>query len=199
MAHLWRRSSGGEWEPITLNGQAYVLDAFAPASGEYHRELVAQTPFEIPDLHQDSSQGPTDELAPIGRATSVLRRAAARTDDTWVLFARQGARILVNGLRVDLGILVLSDRDEIRLASGQTVYFSTESLAAVVPYPGDARGFCPRCKNEIEAEEPAVRCPGCGLWHHAGERPCWTYSEQCAACAQHTAPDAGYRWTPEEL
>jgi hypothetical protein len=105
--------------------------------------------------------------------------------------------------------VILSDRDELRWpvahdASGAAphpLFFSTERLAAVAPYPaGDRRGSCPRCKQLLTVGDAAVRCPSCGLWHHAtDELPCWTYGEHCAACQQVTSLDAGFQWTPEEL
>ena len=100
-----------------------------------------------------------------------------------------------------LGIVALSDRDEIRPADGLPLFFSTETLARVEPFPASgARGFCPRCKQHIEPGTPAVRCPGCSLWYHmSDEFPCWTYAPQCSACPQETALDADFRWTPEDL
>ncbi|MBM4093116.1 MAG: hypothetical protein FJ276_27460 [Planctomycetes bacterium] len=48
---------------------------------------------------------------------------------------------------------------------------------------------------------PAVCCPICRAWHHqTDERPCWTYSDFCAACpAQRTALDGRLSRTPEDL
>jgi hypothetical protein len=71
----------------------------------------------------------------------------------------------------------------------------------VSPMPETPRGMmCPRCRQRIEKETLAVRCPQCGLWHHQSEElPCWTYSSTCAMCPQPSALDAGYQWTPTEL
>jgi len=81
------------------------------------------------------------------------------------------------------------------------MFFSTERLATTEAYPGSpSRAFCPRCTQVIAVGEQAVRCPGCGLWHHGTEQlPCWTYGECCAVCSQPTGVDAGFQWTPEEL
>jgi len=81
------------------------------------------------------------------------------------------------------------------------MFFSTELLAGVTPYPGSERPIlCARCKAEIATASPAVRCPRCGAWHHqSDELPCWTYAERCSVCDQPTALDAGFAWTPEEL
>ena len=86
---------------------------------------------------------------------------------------------------------VLRDRDEILLpgiprndgeqadvadAEPQRLFFSTERLAVVEPFPGGAKAvFCSRCKQVIDSGHRAVRCPSgrCGLWHHesAEQRP----------------------------
>ena len=131
----------------------------------------------------------------------ALRRVEAHPVSTWALLAAPGTHVLVNGTPVNLGIIALADRDEIRFANGAPTFFSTEVLAETEPFPASgARGFCPRCKQQIEAATPAVRCPSCGLWHHASdELPCWTYAPQCSACPQATALEAGFRWTPEDL
>jgi hypothetical protein len=132
---------------------------------------------------------------------SVCLRRVATTPESWVLLcpAESGAR--VNGESVPLGLVVLSDRDELRLPGRPPRFFSTETLARVEPFPETLRGgYCPRCKQTIDCGSAAVRCPSCGLWHHAsGDLPCWTYAPTCAACAQDTDPDAGFRWTPGEL
>ena len=177
MAHLWRSSGVGAWEPVALEGNALALDGAA------------------------SLRPPGDgDAGGAGQAAILVRCAGDRAADIWALLARPGAGVAVNGLPVDLGMVVLADRDAIGWPLAAPVFFSTERLAAAEPFPADARGFCPRCKDPMEAGATAVRCPGCGVWHHAaGERPCWTYGPQCAACPQPTALDGGFRWTPEEL
>lgn len=134
-------------------------------------------------------------------SSSALRRLADVNGAAWMLFVATAARVRVNGSTVAVGAVVVSDRDEIRLPSGTPLYFSTETLAVVAPFPESGpRGFCPRCKQPIEPGRPAVRCPGCGLYHHASDDlACWTYGPQCAGCPHVTALDAGYRWTPEDL
>ncbi len=133
--------------------------------------------------------------------SSALRRLGDANGAAWMLLAAPAARVLVNGLPLAIGAVVLSDRDEIRLPSGSPLYFSTETLAVVAPFPESGpRGFCPRCKQSIAPGSPAVRCPSCGLYHHSSEDlACWTYGPQCAGCSHDTALDAGFRWTPEDL
>ena len=117
----------------------------------------------------------------------------------WVLLAGGDTEVRINGLPLKSGIRVLADRDEIRIAGGETYYFSTETLATVQTFAGaDRRLFCPRCKDEIAPGDASVKCPQCRLIHHQSEdRPCWTYAETCAACAQRSDLQHGYRWTPD--
>jgi hypothetical protein len=127
-----------------------------------------------------------------------LLRSAAAERESWVLVGPPAVR--VHGSPLAAGIRVLRDRDELRVDGGRT-FFSAESLAAVMPFPGGAKAtFCPRCKLEIVPGSPAVRCPQCGVFHHqSDEFPCWNYAAHCTMCDQPTALDAGFRWVPEEL
>jgi hypothetical protein len=200
MAHIWTRSEVGEWQTVALGADACVLTIAGPAVLAVPRP----SPADDPAVFEVASDEPTGTAG-----TMLLRRVAGTNDDIWVLLAGSSARPLVNGFPAPHGIVVLADRDEIRwpapldLASSPAdpFFFSTERLATVVTYPdGTRRGSCPRCKQPLSAGDAAVRCPGCGLWHHATEAlPCWTYGEQCAACPQPTPLDAGFQWTPEEL
>jgi hypothetical protein len=128
-------------------------------------------------------------------AAALVRHAVE--PEGWVLIGPRAVR--VNGASLDAGIRVLRDRDEIVAGAGR-IFFSSESLAAIVAFPAGAPPtFCARCKLAIAPGSPAVRCPQCVLWHHqSDELPCWTYAERCTMCDQPTALDAGFRWTPEE-
>lgn len=183
MPHLWQKRDDGHWEPESLAPTSD--DAGARASQDVAARVV------------DPRDRPRILPAPSGGA---------------VLLEAPRCEVSVNGEECGLGIRVMDDRDEIAFPNrtGETVrqYFSTESLATVVPFPDTAPSArCPRCKSMIEAEMPAVRCPQCGAWHHEGAvvasggsaRNCWTYAERCALCSQATALDAGYQWTPECL
>ncbi|NOT27654.1 MAG: hypothetical protein HOP16_16325 [Acidobacteria bacterium] len=174
MAHIWLLDGDPrEWTPMPLVGDALTL--------------------------VNGTLRPVDETPPIPFAQTrlVIRRLAEATH-TWALLTTSRA-LRLNGDPVPLGVALLDDRDEIRLPD-LTVWFSTEAQAHVEPFPESTRGFCPRCKQPIEVATPAVRCPGCALWHHASdELPCWSYASTCAACSKDTALDAGYRWTPEDL
>jgi hypothetical protein len=129
---------------------------------------------------------------------ALLLRQEELGEETWVLMA-QSARI--NGLSLDLSMRVLRDKDEISVGGNQRFFYSAERLVCVVPFPGaEHEVFCPRCQQRVEKDTPAVKCPGCGAWHHqSDELPCWTYGGTCTLCDQPTALDAGYRWTPEDL
>jgi hypothetical protein len=180
MAHLWKwMSESGEWTPLPLDGDAFTLGGDGP--------------LRVPDLL--SARGSSQALRRV--EDPALPGAGA----AWTLIVGRGAHVLINGSPASLGLVALADRDEIRLATGRPLFFSTETLARVNPFPtSGTRGFCPRCKQLIDSGTPAVRCPSCGLWHHASDDlPCWTYGPQCAACSQETALDAGFGWTPEEL
>jgi hypothetical protein len=177
MAHLWHVSDENEWRPFPLDGVLFAL----PSAGE------------------------PQALVTMDRAASgliALRCADGPDDEAWFLLAGGEVQVCVNGVPIPHGMAALADRDEIRRPGSPPCFFSTERLAHVATYPADgARGFCPRCKQPIAAGDPAVKCPGCGLWHHASENrlPCWTYGGQCAACSHPTSLDAGFQWTPAEL
>ena len=177
MAHLWIREPASEWSILPLAEEAYALDAVPP------RALSAR-----PAIASD-----------IDRV--LLVRSAAEEAEAWFVVAPGHGETHVNGLPLVLGVHALSDRDEIRLAGTEPVFFSTETLAEVVSFPESPQPvICPRCVLPIEAGSAAVRCPRCGMWHHENEeRHCWTYARTCYACPQPTALDAGYSWSPEEL
>jgi hypothetical protein len=120
----------------------------------------------------------------------------------WALIASRNSGVRVNSRGVTAGLCVLSDRDEIRTGDGSRFFFSSETLATVVPFPGAERpAYCGRCRVPIEAGAPAVRCPGpgCGIWfNESAELPCWTYTGKCPFCGFPTPLDAGFSWTPED-
>lgn len=133
---------------------------------------------------------------PFDETVSVV----AAGDDGWALLS-PSTRLFVNGITVPTGLVLLRDRDEIRIGAGEASFFSTERLATTEPLPAlDPPPGCPRCKQAVAPSTPAVRCPGCDLWHHQCEDlPCWRYAETCALCDYSTDPDTGYRFHPEAL
>ena len=133
---------------------------------------------------------------PLDDAASVRLCAGAR--EAWVLIASPAAWVRVNGQPIALGIRSLRHRDSIEVGSSR-FYFSAEKLATVAPFPGaEGAVMCPRCRKEIVKATPAVRCPGCGTFHHQrADRGCWTYSPKCQLCDTETALDAGLRWQPD--
>jgi len=175
MAHIWILDES-EWAILPLDGSLFSLR---------RRRSIA-----------DPSRG---EIAWEEEVT--LLPAEGRDRDSYALLAGGNADVRVNGIRLNLGIAFLRDRDEIRVDGKSLFYFSTERLALLAPFPGSASdAFCPRCRQPIDPGHPSVKCPGCGVWYHnSGDFPCWTYSETCALCPQATPMDAGYRWTPEGI
>jgi len=175
MAHLWMQDVNG-WGARRLDAALYDLAA-API--------------------------PCAEEAPMGSASrkaARLIRADADGVPAWALIASPDSAVRVNSRAVPAGLCVLADRDEIRTGDGIQYFFSTESLATVVSFPGAERPvYCGRCREPIEAGAPAVCCPGCGIWYNqSAEFPCWTYSNKCAFCGHPTALDTGFSWTPED-
>jgi hypothetical protein len=173
MPHLWFENTGG-WEAQRLRSAELDLSAASlPATTE------------------------TQSGAQVAR----LLRVGAEGAQAWALIAPAGSNIRVNGRRVTAGLRALADRDEIR-AGERRFFFSAESIAEVVPFPGALRPiFCGRCRLPIATGDPAVCCPGCGIWHHQGgpeKRLCWTYAPACSCCDFQTHLSAELKWVPEE-
>ncbi|MEK6409094.1 MAG: PHD finger domain-containing protein [Acidobacteriota bacterium] len=177
MAHLWVRDEAERWAVLPLGHEAFTLAANPPQ------------PIRRP-------LGEGDAFSSI-----LLVSARGAQSPDWVLVAAARSGVSVNGVPLAAGMRVVVDRDEIHIPGAGSLYFSTESLARVEELPGSGQTlFCPRCKQGIENASSAVKCPGCGVWHHQTEElNCWTYSEVCALCAQPTDLSAGFQWTPEEL
>jgi len=168
-------NDGGEgWAVLRLEGEAVSLAAPLP------RVVVA-------------GREAGDVEAP------VLLRHGDGVACRWVLLAGGEGAVRVNGLPLVGGLRLVEDRDEIWPRGAAPLFFSTEDLARVEPFPPhEGAKFCARCKLEVEAESPAVRCPGCSVWYHqTDEYPCWSYGPTCALCDQPSDLTAGYRWTPE--
>ena len=107
------------------------------------------------------------------RGMSRPRRASqGGGSKVWALIVSANSNSRVNSRLLPAGLCVLADRDEIRFG-GEVQYFSTETLAAAVDFPGaDRPVFCGRCRQQIDAGTPAVCCPGCGIWYNqSGELP----------------------------
>ena len=177
-----------EWAVFELRTERIVLDdGLLPRAGWF--ELSEERRRVLRTLDR-----------PPGPLPVSLVRSERDRQDTWTLLALPWA-VTVNGLPVPEGLRVLQDRDEIRIAGFERVFFSTERLAAIEPcLSSNSPLMCPRCRQELVAGTPAVCCPACGVWHHQADGlECWTYAERCALCAHSTALDTGYQWTPEEL
>jgi hypothetical protein len=181
MAHVWLEDHEQRWVVARLDRDRYGLS---------WRGLVDE-----------------ERYAPENKSSScaALRRRVVGSRDRWSLLVSPDLMVRLNGVLVALGIASLRDRDAILVCdprgAGRRFFFSTEELAEIKPFRGLADVCCPRCKEKIEPDTPAVQCPLCGVWHHERDgRRCWTYAPHCAACHnQPTSLNAGFRWTPTEL
>jgi hypothetical protein len=211
MPHLWRedRSAGTgepEWIVQRLDGEVAVR--LGPAAGvrsagplpsiDGARDRVGSLPRSQSNTERDSGVAAERD----DDAAALLLRSRTDEGETWLVISATATGVALNGEPLHAGIRVLADRDELRITGLGRVFFSTEQLARVTPFPGaDKSTFCPRCKQEIAPGSPAVRCPSstCQRWYHqSDEYPCWTYTEKCL-CGHPTALDAGFQWTPNEL
>jgi hypothetical protein len=171
MAHLWFRNAGDElWSAMPLNGLAVDIRSWPPRA----------LPGEFC----------------LGNDDAVIIKSSS---DGWALLAAAGSGVRVNGLIPAGGLRVLQDRDEIRTGTKRVLYFSAETLANVMEFPGaETTIYCGRCRQALEQGQEAVCCPQCSIWfHQTKELPCWTYSPTCI-CPQPTALDASYSWVPED-
>jgi len=174
MAHLWiEESSSGDAEPEWMV-----------------RPLDGESVVPLPAAHHALRDG-------VVRAAALLLHSRLAEGESWLIMNVTSSGVVLNGAPLRTGIRRLADRDEIRIAGLGRVFFSSERLAQVQPFPGaDRRVDCPRCLQEIRPGTLAVCCPLCGRWMHMNdELPCWSYAETCL-CSQPTALDAGYQWTP---
>jgi hypothetical protein len=174
LAHLWAADGEGGWQAAALAGDAFVLTGAGP-------EPAPSPPEAGADLR-------------------LLRLEVGDGTESWALLGGPEQEALVNGLPIaGLGIRVLRDRDQVQLPGGPPFFFSSERLAQVESFPGAAGARCPRCQAAIGPATPAVRCPGCGLWHHQSpEWECWTYGH-CSGCGRAGALGGDFAWTPEGL
>jgi len=121
----------------------------------------------------------------------------------WALVCARGSAARVNGVPVLSGLRVLSHRDAISLnGAASLLFFLDEDPARPQPFPGSDKPVkCGLCKTPIEKGQTAVRCPGCGQWHHldAKDKACWTYRKTCRSCGHSTSLDGTFSWTPAGL
>ncbi|MEE8142513.1 MAG: hypothetical protein V3T77_05390 [Planctomycetota bacterium] len=147
------------------------------------------------------------EASSVFEDVALLVRSRVSVDEDWLLLWAPRQELYINGERVpDVGLRKLQDRDEIRLPGLGRFYFSSERLATVEPFPGlEWEILCPRCRIPIEADQLAVLCPVCRVWHHQfqgpdSDRRCWSYGSSCAACNScFTDHLSTFRWSPEGL
>jgi hypothetical protein len=159
------------------------------SGGAWGARKLAGSGLEIPA----DKQG----LSPAAR----LIQSGAEGAALWALISPARPSVRVNGRAVAAGLRVMEDRDEIRIGDSR-FFFSAESIAEVVEFPGAVRPvFCGRCRLPIATGSPAVCCPDCGIWHHQGgpeNRLCWTYAPTCSYCQTQTELGSELKWAPEE-
>lgn len=179
MPQLFVARQGAPWLIAPLSGDSFVLSP------------DANTPVR-------TNRGPID-----GHNGLYVLRAGTGSAPCWVLLNMQSAlRFRVNGERPLFDLHVLRHQDEISLEESTRMYFSTERLPRVEPYPGvKESAHCPRCRQLIDPGAPSVQCPGCDVWHHQfdNELPCWTYAETCSLCDHPTPLNDAFRWVPEGI
>lgn len=179
MSHLWIRNAEGALVDHPLDTGILQLTPDGPAALAVCKGL-------------DGVSGPV-----------LARKQDFQGEERWVLLCKPTGTTRVNGVPVFIGVRMLSDRDLISLGAGHRVFFSSERVAQIEPFPGEEDNICcVRCKLPLQPGKPAVRCPapGCGFWHHqSDEQPCWSYRDGCASCGHPTAFDAGFQWSPAVL
>jgi hypothetical protein len=178
MSHFWVQGAEQKWTAHALKAPSHDARAFL--------------------LPGDAGSSASPDESGLAIRALAFRQGAV---ERWAVVAGPYARLQVNGMPLTAqGMHVLADRDEISCAGLGSIFFSTETLAAVVEFPGaDRPVYCGRCRQVIMPGGPSVRCPNCGVWYHEGETlKCHSYAETCAFCPYPTALDAGYTWKPEE-
>ncbi len=186
MTHIWLHNpeQSPSWAITRLDGHCKV---FCTCDPDTHEVKVCDT------------------AANANMPATMILYAGPGHAVSWALCANPDTPVYVNGVRLLLGIHILRDRDEIRIGSAPSYYFSYESRSRIETFPAASRPtHCPRCQQVIKPGSAVVRCanPKCRLWHHQDaetELLCWTYSDTCAKCTQSTNLEAGYHWTPEGL
>src|SRR4051812_45045688 len=114
-----------------------------------------------------------------------------------LLLARSCA-VIVNG-RAALPATVLRRGSEIR-AGGMSCFFTDESPLRVVsftPDKGANDAICTRCQGQIQAGDPVIYCPLCGVAYMAqpDKSPnCWDFGP-CLVCGRD--PQVAFVWEPD--
>ncbi len=185
MAHLWIRDETGAFCARSLSQTSLDMGKYPPASLDGN-----------------------DPGAAGGSDVHLIAATPGSDAETWALIWGDQREVWINGLPLLTGIRILTDRDEIRIDSGEPMFFSTETLACVETFPGADREYlCLRCKRPIETGSLVVRCPICRVIYHQdenqkeGDWKCWTYSDTCATegCPGRTELKTEYEWVPDDL
>lgn len=179
MGHTWEKDDVGGWVDHPLEAEMVALGQEGPI------------PLQV-DEQLGCVSGPV-----------LMRSLDSSNEERWLILCVPGSRARVNETPIPVGARLLKDRDAITFSGRHTVFFSSERLAQVEPYPGTTDDTCCiRCKLPLDPGAPVVRCPNpeCGFFHHESvQHPCWTYADGCAACGHPTDLDAGFQWSPVDL
>ncbi len=192
MATLWVPSQSNQWRPFVLQTDVYDLG-----------QLLAGT---------DSGLS-----AAVHVSQAVLVKTSAANTALWVLLTSPDSSVSLmrEGIDSPAGIRVLKDKAVIRIGLSGNLFFSEEVLAAIETFPGmDRQMTCPRCKQAIGPQTPAVRCPSCGTWYHQTDTlPCYSLPvreekpgdrgakkapPQCVICGRISVLNGEYTVTPPE-
>jgi LSD1 subclass zinc finger protein len=173
MASLWYQTGSGSWTP-------WLLDSAAVALG----------PRLLPMTDDDG-----------GAPSALLLCSRGAGPEQWLAMRVAARPLFVNGEPLVTGIRAISDRDELRLAGSERVFFSAEELPRIEPFTAGPREvLCPRCRRVITPGALTVRCGTCKTAFHQETDPrfrCYTYGAACPVCARPTALTETYRWQPE--
>ena len=135
MAHLWLTDDANGWGILPLLLDAYLLNNRPPAP-------VGASAADLKALARADGRG---------RPSPAVMVRSGANHSSWILLTADARAVRVNGLPVSAGIRALADRDAIAVHGRPPMFFSTEALAQVTPFPGSAQPlFCPRCKQRLE-------------------------------------------------
>ncbi len=166
------------WGAAVLESKAYGL---VQGKGNDATEVAGPRPAS---LDQCEDEDVLALLVPAGKAWAMIPGAGVES-------------LRVNGMALPSGLRLLRDRDEIQAGGSAALYFSEESPAVVVPYPGKDPVVCPRCRTSVKYQDKAVQCRCSLFFHQTEELPCYDHAAECPACRARTSLDDSFSWTPD--
>lgn len=191
MAHLWMKDDSRKWAVLDLQVAAIELQGAALDIGRF-------PPTGIEQPSAGTGAGAT------GKAQLLLVPfSEGKKSPSWALLWNHHTRVYVDSVLLTSGLRILFDREEIRLAANDPIYFAAVSPPRITTYTATEREIeCMRCQSPLRQGDPVVVCPQCGITFHQNpddpRRQCWIYSEKCN-CSMQTDLDADFLWYPEHL